>query len=335
MERYSRQVLFKPIGSEGQELIEQSSVLIIGMGALGTVIANHLVRAGVGQLRIVDRDFVEFSNLQRQTLFTENDAIEMIPKAIAAQRVLQTYNSKVNIEAHVVHVSSENIDSLTNGIDIVFDGTDNFSTRYILNDICFKKNIPFSYGGVVSSRGMTAFFNPHSTSCLRCAFNEQQSTGQTCDTVGVISPVVDIVSSIQVTEGLKYITNNVEAIKPVLRTFDIWNNDSYEMKLPKKRVDCPVCAHKKYPALEAASTVFEQSLCGRNSVQIIAPSVFDLIELEKRLQSIGEIKRTPFLLKVNVSPTITFVIFPNGRVLIQGTDELVEARSLFDRYIGS
>lgn len=335
MERYSRQILFGPIGREGQEKIKKSSALIVGMGALGTVIANHLMRAGIGHLRIVDRDFVETSNLQRQMLFTENDAKELVPKAIAAKRVLETYNSQVEIDAHVTHVSANNMASLMEDMDIVFDGTDNFSTRYLINDSCYKKNIPFSYGGVVRSRGMTALFNPNTTSCLRCLFNEQQSTGETCDTVGVISPIVDIVSSIQVTEGLKYLTENIDAIRPILRTFDIWNNDSYAIKLPKKKTNCPVCMHKSYPALDQPNTTFEQSLCGRNSVQILSPDTYDLTNMEKRLQHLGEVQRTPFLLKVNISSSITFVLFSNGRVLVQGTDDLVEARSMFDRYIGS
>lgn len=335
VDRYSRQILFRPIGSEGQEKIKQSSALIVGMGALGTVIANHLTRAGIGYLRIVDRDLVEMSNLQRQTLFTETDAKELVPKAIAAKRVLETYNSEVEIDAHVTHVAANNMESFMEGIDIVFDGTDNFSTRYLMNDSCYKMNIPFSYGGVIRSRGMTALFNPNTTSCLRCLMNEQQSTGETCDTVGVISPIVDIVSSLQVTDGLKYLTKNMDAIRPTLRTFDIWNNHSYEIKLPKKKTDCPVCIHASYPALDQPSTSYEQSLCGRNSVQILSPDPFDLTNMEKRLQHLGKIQRTPFLLKVKISASVTFVLFANGRVLVQGTDDLVEARSLFDRYIGS
>lgn len=305
------------------------------MGALGTVIANHLTRGGVGRIRIVDRDFVEESNLQRQSLFTEQDAKDMIPKAIAAKNILESYNSDIIIEAHVAHISHDNIQFYMEGIDIVFDGTDNFSTRYILNDSCFKNNIPYIYGGVVSSRGMTAFFNPASTSCLRCLFEEQQSSGQTCDTVGVISSIVDIIGSIQVTEGLKYLTGHTSMIQPILRTFDIWNNQSYHMKLPRKRSNCPVCSHLTYPSLDKGSKNIEQSLCGRNSVQIIAPIHFDLNEMEQRFHKIAPTKRTPFLLKVELNDKVTFVLFPNGRVMVQGTDDLMKARSLFDRYIGS
>lgn len=335
MDRYSRQKLFAPIGEEGQKSLEQSSILIVGMGALGTVIANHFTRAGVGKIRLADRDFVEHSNLQRQMLFTEQDAEEMVPKAIAAKRVLETYNSHVKIEASIAHVSQHNIKKLTDGIDIVFDGTDNFSTRYLLNDICFKNGIPFSYGGVVGSRGMAAIFDPQSTSCFRCLFKDQQSAGQTCDTVGVISPAVDHVASMQVTEGMKFLTHHTEMIKPVLRTFDVWKNESYELKLPKKQTNCPVCSQNAYPALASSNSTFEQSLCGRDSVQIIAPYAFDLASIEKRLKMIGNIQRTPFLLRVEIPSSITFVLFPKGRVLIQGTDDPVTARTLFDRYIGS
>lgn len=335
MNRYSRQTLFGPIGEEGQNKLSNSSVLIVGMGALGTVIASHLTRSGIGRIRIVDRDFVEESNLQRQSLFTEQDAKDMVPKAIAAKNILESYNSEIIIEAHVSHISQDNIQIYMEGIDIVFDGTDNFSTRYILNDSCFKNNIPFLYGGVVSSRGMTAFLNPASTSCLRCLFEEQQSSGQTCDTVGVISPIVDIIGSIQVTEGLKYLTGHASKIQPILRTFDIWNNQTYHLKLPPKRSDCPVCMHHVYPSLNQGKKDLEQSLCGRNSVQIIAPINFDLDEMEKRLKKIAPTKRTPFLLRVELNHEVTFVLFPNGRVMIQGTDDLSKARSLFDRYIGS
>lgn len=335
MNRYSRQMLFAPIGEEGQRKLQNSSILIVGVGALGTVIANHFTRAGVGHIRLVDRDFVDQSNLQRQMLFTENDAAKMIPKAIAAKRVLETYNSDVNIEAIIEHVSHQNIDRFLEEVDIVFDGTDNFSTRYILNDSCFKKNIPFSYGGVVSSRGMTALFRPQKTSCFRCLFSEQQNSGETCDTVGVISPVVDLVSSIQVAEGLKYLTGNIEAIEPVLRTFDMWKNESYNIQLPKKQTNCPVCTNESYPALDASNAFIEQTMCGRNSVQIISSQPFDLNRLEKQMSDIGEVTRTPFLLKVDVPSSVTFVLFPNGRALVQGTDDLVVARTMYDRYVGS
>src|SRR5699024_6193137 len=218
----------------------------------------------------------------------------------------------ITIEAHVSHISQDNIQTYIEGADLVFDGTDNFSTRYIMNDSCFKNNIPFVYGGVVSSRGMTAFFNPSTTSCVRCLFEEQQSSGQTCDTVGVISPIVDIIASFQVTEGLKYLTGHSYRIQSVLRTFDIWNNQTYQVNLPNKRPHCPVCMHHTYPALEKGNRYIEQSLCGRNSVQLFAPTNFDLHAMEERFKHISPTKRTPFLLKVELNNEVTFVLFPNN-----------------------
>src|SRR5690625_2431969 len=207
-DRYSKQTLFQPIGESGQERIENSTVLVVGVGALGTVICNHLVRAGVGRLRIIDRDYVEISNLQRQMLFDEEDVKKALPKAVAAKEKLGKINSNVTIEAITGNASVENIHELTDSADVVLDGTDNFATRYLLNDICYKRNIPYSYGGVVSSRGMTAFFVPNETPCMRCIIKEGSDSGQTCDTVGVISPAVDMVSLMQVTETLKYVTGN-------------------------------------------------------------------------------------------------------------------------------
>src|SRR5690625_2176876 len=208
-ERYSRQMLFQPIGESGQVSIEKSTVLVVGAGALGTVICNHLVRAGIVRLRIIDRDYVEISNLQRQMLFDEEDVENALPKAVAIKGKLEKINSNVTIEVLTGNASIENIHELTEDVDVVLDGTDNFATRYLLNDICYKRNIPYSYGGVVSSRGMTAFFVPEETPCMRCIIKQGADNGQTCDTVGVISPAVDLVSSMQVTETLKYLTGNI------------------------------------------------------------------------------------------------------------------------------
>lgn len=223
--RYSRQLLFQPIGETGQEKLQKSSVLVVGVGALGTVICNHLVRAGVGHIRIIDRDYVELSNLQRQMLFDEEDVAAGLPKSIAAKKKLEKVNSTANIEAIVGNVTAENVEELMDGIDVVLDGTDNLSTRFVLNDCCFKCDIPYAYGGVVSSRGMNAFFIPYKTPCLRCMVSPSANVGQTCDTVGVIAPAVDMVASNQVTETIKYLTGNSGAMRNTLRTFDIWYNN--------------------------------------------------------------------------------------------------------------
>lgn len=334
-ERYSRQMLFAPIQESGQNKISNSSVLVVGAGALGTVISNHLVRAGIGKLRLVDRDYVELSNIQRQMLFDEDDVLEALPKAIAAKNKLQKVNSDVVIEGIIDNVTYENIDKLTDGVDVVLDGTDNFATRYLINDICYKKNIPFSYGGVVGSRGMSAFFIPSITPCLRCITKEGSENGQTCDTIGVISPAVDIVSSMQVTETLKYLTGNQKHLRNTLRTFDIWFNQQYDIKLANPSPACPTCQEEEYPALQKKAQNQEIVLCGRNTVQIHHRSKMDLKIWESKLSKVATIMRTPFLLKVQFENEINFVIFPDGRVLIQGTEDRILARTWYDRYIGT
>lgn len=333
-DRYTRQVLFPPIQESGQKLLEESTVLVVGAGALGTVICNHLVRSGIGKIRLIDRDYVELSNLQRQVLFDEEDVRQALPKAIAAKQKLTKINSSVTIETIIGNASYENIDELTDGVDVVMDGTDNFSTRYLINDICYKKEIPFSYGGVVSSRGMTAFFIPKKTPCLRCIVKEGADHGQTCDTIGVISPAVDFVSSLQVTETMKYLTGNPQHLRKTLHTFDIWFNQHFDMKFQEPDPYCPTCQLEEFPALQAKAANQETILCGRNTVQIHEKKAIDLQQWEATLTKVGSVQRTPFLLKADVG-TIQFVLFADGRVLVQGTEDTVVARSLYDRYIGS
>ncbi|WP_404453016.1 ThiF family adenylyltransferase [Virgibacillus necropolis] len=333
--RYSRQLLFHPIQQAGQDKLQNSSVLVVGVGALGTVICNHLVRAGIGKIRIIDRDYVELSNLQRQMLFDEEDVKKASPKAIAAKNKLEKINGTVEIEAIVGNVTADNVEELMNGIDVVLDGTDNLSTRYILNDGCFKHQIPFSYGGVVSSRGMNAFFLPEKTPCLRCLIPGSSNDGQTCDSVGVIAPAVDMVSSLQVTETFKYLTGNENALRNTLRTFDIWFNHQYDIKLSKPKTDCPTCQKKEYPALKRGMEDIETVLCGRNSVQIHQKTSLNLTKWNDKLLPVSSVKQTPFLLKAEFEQGITLVLFSDGRVLVQGTEDIVIARSWYDRYIGS
>ncbi|AIF43422.1 ThiF family adenylyltransferase [Virgibacillus sp. SK37] len=335
MDRYSRQILFGQINKAGQQRLSESTILIVGIGALGTVISNQLVRAGIGRVRMIDRDVVELSNLQRQILFDEEDAEKSLPKAIAAKQKLEKVNNMVEIEAIIGNASRDNIEELTDGVDVVLDGTDNFATRYLLNDICFKKNIPYSYGGVVSSRGMTAFFLPNKTPCLRCLSKEGTNGNQTCDTVGVISPVVDMVSSLQVTETLKYLTNRDEYLRNTLRTFDIWFNQQYDIKLNKPDPNCPTCQLYQYPALQKKAKEEEIVLCGRNTVQIHLLDQISLEQLELKLSGIQSLNRTPFFLKAKINEEITLTIFPDGRVLVQGTEDQMYARTIYDRYIGS
>ncbi|MEF3307269.1 ThiF family adenylyltransferase [Paenibacillus sp. GYB003] len=333
--RYSRQMLFKPIGPDGQRALGERAVLIVGMGALGTVLANHMVRAGVGTVRFVDRDYVESSNLQRQMLYDEDDAASLTPKAIAAQRRLSRINSGVKLEAVVADATASNIDELMDGIDLVLDGTDNFQTRYLLNDACFKYGVPFVYGGSVASRGMSAIFVPGETACLRCLIEPTESAGETCDTIGVIAPIVDIVASYQAVEALKHLVGDSKSRRPSLATLDVWHNHYYEMKLPPSRPDCPVCGGTHYPALDMTEEAGDAtSLCGRETVQIRARGSFDLEEWRIRLEQVADVRANPFLLKAELPEGERLVLFPDGRTLVQGTEDPVRAKTLYARYIG-
>lgn len=332
--RYSRQMLFKPIGPAGQRRISASRVLIVGMGALGTVLASHMVRAGVGTLRMVDRDYVELSNLQRQMLYDEDDAAQSLPKAVAAERKLSRINSLVTLEPVVADVTPLNVNQLADGIDLVLDGTDNFRTRLLLNDICFQKGIPLVYGGAVSSQGMTAMLVPGETCCLRCLIGSGDGGGATCDTVGVIAPIVDIVASFQAVEALKYMAGDVEARRDGLLSLDVWHYQSMNLRLPGPKKDCPTCGRKEYPSLEAAESE-ASTLCGRETVQIQGKRRLDLLEWEERLAPSCAVSRNPFLLRAELPEGERLVLFPDGRVLVQGTEDPVRARTLYDRYIGS
>lgn len=335
MERYSRQTLFPGIGKEGQKKLQASSVLIVGVGALGTVISSQLARAGVGYIHLVDRDYVELSNLQRQMLFAEEDVSLKKPKAIAAKEKLKKINSDIQIHASIAQVSQKNIDELTENIDLIFDGTDNFRTRFLLNDIAYQKNIPFVYGGVISSRGMSAFLIPGKTPCLRCFMNHPKNDGETCDTVGVISPAVHIVTSMQVTEALKFLTGQTEELSNRLIFFDIWKNEYVSFKNNQQNPQCPTCKRKEYPALKSSTEEIETTLCGRNTVQIHREQRMDLRYWQEKLHAVAQTNLTPFLLEIKLNDGIKLIIFKDGRVLIQGTEDIVYARTLYDRYIGS
>ncbi|WP_078428199.1 ThiF family adenylyltransferase [Alkalihalobacterium alkalinitrilicum] len=333
-QRYSRQMLFSHIGEEGQKKLHDSKVLIVGMGALGTVLANHMVRAGVGYVRFADRDYVEYSNLQRQMLFDEKDASESVPKAVAAQRKLQQVNSSVKIEGIVTDVTAMNIDELASGVDLILDGTDNFQTRFLLNDYCYKNGLPFVYGGAVSSRGMQATFIPEETPCLRCFINEGSSS-ETCDTSGVIAPIVDIVASYQAIDAMKFLVGKKDAIRKSLLSIDVWHNLNHQMKWTKPKADCLTCGEKVYPSLNVENEDQFLSLCGRETVQISPKSIKerDLDEWASRLSKIGDVQKTPFLVRCEVDD-LRLVLFTDGRVLIQGTDDISKAKNTYTKYIG-
>lgn len=335
-ERYSRQMLFNPIGESGQKMLSESKVLIVGMGALGTVAVNHLARSGVGHIVFCDRDYVEASNLQRQSLFDEQDALDMLPKAVAAERKLKAINSSIQVEGIVTDVTADNIHGLMENVDIVMDGTDNFSTRYLLNDVAFQYGVPYIYGGVVSSRGMGAMFIPGETPCLRCLFPTYDASGQTCDTIGVLSMVVDAVASQEALMAVKYLTGNKDQVDKALYTMDMWRNDHFSMGFGKAVLDCPTCGKKEFPALQVSEGDRVTTLCGRETVQILHSGRLDLKQWASVLAPVvQEIKETPFLLKALLNEGETLVLFPDGRTLVQGTEDVTRAKTLFTKYIGS
>ncbi|GED69087.1 molybdopterin-synthase adenylyltransferase [Brevibacillus reuszeri] len=338
--RYSRQILFAPIGRSGQEKLGQSRVAIVGMGALGTVLSNHMVRAGVGFVRLIDRDFVEPSNLQRQMLYDESDAAEHLPKAIAAHAKLSKINSQVSIEPIVADLTAYNAEQYLTDVDLVLDATDNFQVRYLVNDVCVKHGIPWVYGGAVSATGTFTAIRPGTTPCLRCLFPEAPNPGEmaTCDTAGVIGPIIHIVASYQATEAFKLLVGATDALNPNLEHFEIWNNRHQQIKVANgRRADCPACGHREFAFLQPDTQEGQAvSLCGRDTVQI-SPSAkvsLDLDALAERLAPLGQIERNKFLLRFRVEP-YTLVVFPDGRVLVQGTDDSSLARTLHAKYIGA
>ncbi len=336
-ERYSRQILFGEIGKSGQEKLLSSRVLIVGCGALGCSHAETLARAGVGFLRIVDRDFVEFSNLQRQTLFSEKDSKEKLPKAIAAKNRLYKINSEIEVASIVADVNYSNIESLMKDCDLVLDGTDNFQTRYLINDACVKSGKPWIYGAAVSSYGATMTIIPNETPCLRCIFEEMPGAGTspTCDTAGVIQPIISTVSAVQTTEALKILTGNVVKLHRSLMQFDVWQNDWRKIKLGKPNTDCKTCGQRNFEFLNAENTEFSAVLCGRHAVQISPPNPvqIDLENLAEKLENSGKVKQNEHLLRLTVGE-YELTIFRDARAIISGTDDISTARSIYAKFVG-
>lgn len=338
IERYSRQVLFNGIGEEGQRRLLQSRALIVGCGALGSAQAESLARAGVGKLRITDRDFVEASNLQRQTMFTESDAAERIPKAIAAREHIHDINSEIEVEAEVVDVNHSNIESLIKDCDVVLDGTDNFATRYLINDACVKHQINWIYGAAVGSYGVTMTILPHQTPCLRCVFEEAPpaASAPTCDTAGVIMPVISVVAAVQVTEALKLLTGQENSLNKSLMQFDLWRNEWRKINPGPPSPECLTCARAVFEALEATSGDFAAVLCGRNAVQI-SPAQNTRInfeELAERLRPTGDVKFNDYLLRFRTGD-FELTVFQDARSIIRGTSEIKTARSLYAKFVGN
>ena len=336
-ERYSRQILFGGIGQDGQRRLLAARILIVGCGALGSAHAESLARAGLGHLRIVDRDFVESSNLQRQTMFTESDAEKRLPKAIAAANHLREINSEVDVEPHIADVNHSNIEQLIDGCDVVLDGTDNFSIRYLLNDACVKHDINWIYGAAVGSYGVTMTIRPHQTACLRCVFEEAPpvASAPTCDTAGVIMPIINIVSAVQVAETFKLIAGHIEDLHGSLMQFDVWRNEWRRIGTGTPRVDCPTCGLAFYETLSSASEG-AAVLCGRDAIQIspAQPTRLNFSTLAERLRRAGEVKFNEYLLRFKTG-NFELTVFQDARSIIRGTDEIAVARSLYAKYIGT
>lgn len=339
-ERYSRQILFAPLGAEGQARLARARVAIVGCGALGSSQAELLTRAGVGALRLIDRDVVEPSNLQRQTLYTEADAAAALPKAAAAAARLGQINSAVEIEPQVADLTPGACAALLEGCDLILDGSDNLEARYLINDLAVKRNVPWIYGAAVASRGMTFTIRPGVTACLACVFPDEDATValETCETSGVLGWVVQWVATLQVAEAVKLLTGRLEALRPSLIHADLWSNRFGEIH-PIRDPQCQICGQRDFVHLrdEARAAI---TLCGRNAVQIHEHRrQLDLAELESRLRPHGEVRANQFALRfapAAVAGTRTqMTIFPDGRALIQGTSDTALARSLYARFVGA
>ena len=339
LERYARQWRYAPLGREGQERLGQSRALICGCGALGSVIANTLARAGVGYLRIVDRDFLELNNLQRQVLFDEQDVAARLPKAIAADKKIRQINGAIEIDPQVVDINHRNILQLADSMDLLIDGTDNFETRMLLNDAALRLSKPWIFGGCIGAEGQTMTIVPGQTACLRCILREPPQAGEmpTCDTAGVLGGIVNVVASIQSVEAIKILSGHPEAIQPGLLVIDLWDNRIRQVGTEAIRAasDCPACHGGEAPWLEGQRGSQSAILCGRNAVQLrsLAETTLDLTQLAEKLQSRGEVTVNKFLLRFSVEG-FEFTLFPDGRSIVGGTDDVAEARAAFARFIG-
>lgn len=335
--RYARQIIFPPLGNEGQRKLLAATVVVAGCGATGSVIANHLARAGVGHLRVVDRDFIELNNLQRQLLFDEEDIRRQLPKAEAARRKLAVINSQIQVEGVVADINSENVLDLLQGAGLVMDGTDNFEARFLINDACVKLGIPWVYSGVIASYGMSMTILPGETACLRCLMGEVPAPGTspTCDTAGVLGPAVSVIASIAAGEALKLLAGFGE-LNHGLLNYDLLDQSLDRFKV-QRRPDCLTCGQHQYPFLHAQEGSRTVTLCGRNAIQIHVPGHegVDLEELARRLRQAGvsDIAVNPYLLRARLDG-LEMTLFPDSRAIIKGTEDETLARTLYARYVG-
>lgn len=334
-QRYSRQELFAPIGPEGQRKLGAARIAIVGCGATGSALASLLARAGVGYLRIIDRDYVDASNLQRQVLFNEADALEALPKAVAASRRISEFNSQVVAEAQVSDLRPENAEALLGGVQLILDGTDNFETRYLVNDYAVKNSIPWIYTAAVGSYTSTMSVLPGETACLSCLFPAPPGgVVDTCDTVGILNSAVNLGASISATEALKLLTGHAEGLRRTLLSYDLWRNEKAEVAAGQPAKNCRTCQRKEFVHLAGEGRP-HITLCGRNSVQIHEHArPLDLAEMSRRLSSHGTVRQNAFMLKFAMDP-YEMTLFPDGRAIIKGTTDVGIARSLYARYVGS
>ena len=338
--RYDRQARYAPLGETGQQRLAESKALVCGCGALGSVVAETLVRAGVGFVRIVDRDFLELNNLQRQVLFDEEDVADGLPKAIAAAAKLRRINSEIDIEPVVADVTFRNIAELAGDVDVIVDGTDNFAVRFLLNDFAVKHGKPWVYGGCSGAEGQTMTILPGDSACLACLMADAPPPGTTpsCDTAGILAPIVGVIASIEAGEALKILSGHREAVSRRLTIVDLWENQVRQVDLSRLREssDCRVCRHGEYAWLSGERGDTSAVLCGRNAVQLSPPggASISLDDLASRLAGIGRVERNAFLLRLAVDGYV-LTVFPDGRTIVGGTNDIAAARTVHARYIGA
>ncbi|HYU22099.1 MAG TPA: ThiF family adenylyltransferase [Candidatus Dormibacteraeota bacterium] len=336
-EKYSRQMLFAGIGPAGQQRLLASRAVVVGCGAIGAAAANLLVRAGVGYLRIIDRDFVEPSNLQRQTLFEESDALHVLPKAVAAERRLRSINSSVAVEGIVADLSPRNVEALLGEVDVLLDGTDNFETRFLINDVAVKSGRPWIYAAGVASYGLTMTIRPGATPCLACLLESgtaAQGLEETCDTIGVLGPIVNLIASLEVAEALKLLSGHPEALHGRLLSCDVWTGRMQSLGAAR-HPECRACARRDFTYLQGEAQP-RITMCGRDSVQIHERArALDLGVLGVRLRPLVEnLRQNDFLLRFRIAP-YEMTVFADGRAILKGTQDPAVARSLYARYIGA
>ena len=333
MNRYARQSVFQPIGEDGQKKLLNAKVVILGMGALGTAAANNLCRAGVGYIRMVDRDYVELSNLQRQILFIEEDAKQALPKVIAAANHLRKVNSEIQLEPLIGDINSTNIENFTQGMDLVLDATDNLETRLLINEACHKHHIPWIYCAALGSEGMTLNILPNETSpCLRCFLGETNSSDKSCSTFGVLNMITVTMASIQTAEALKILLD-ADSIRQELLAVDLWKSQFSRIPMGKNQ-DCPVCVHGIYQHLNKIIGSYTTTLCGDDSVQVVPPTSksVNLEALAQKLEKIGKVQLTPYSLKFS-DAIYEIILFQDGRAIIKNITDAKQAKPVYTEYV--